>query len=125
MSAKIDGVQWNATIIQTVTTSISFGASGIDTPTPPFRLLTFAVPPTPGTYSLGGVANSQGQNAGFQNGTGGGWTAGLNSGSGTITLKTITATSATGTFSLSLTALSTTGATAPKVVTDGVFNLTF
>jgi hypothetical protein len=44
---------------------------------------------------------------------------------GTITVTALTSSSASGTFSLTLQPLTATGATAPKTVTNGVFDVKF
>jgi FRG domain len=53
------------------------------------------------------------------------WVADPFEGSGTVTLTRVTSTAATGTFLLTLVPLAGTGASGNKVVTNGVFNVTF
>ncbi len=53
------------------------------------------------------------------------WETGFNGGTGTITVSTLTASGASGTFSFTGQALPGTGATGTVTVTDGKFNVTF
>jgi hypothetical protein len=53
------------------------------------------------------------------------WTAGVGVGSGTVVFTELTATKAVGTFLATLPPVTASGATAPKVITSGTFNLTF
>ena len=131
MSAKIDGVPWTAIpqAIQVVRVALPglpsglLAVNGTDRFSCPILLLTFAIPRVVGTYALGPGATS-GANAslGTSNCAAGQWSDGFG-GSGSITLTTLTSTGAAGTFSFNLTP--SPGTTGTRVVTDGVFNVTF
>jgi Big-like domain-containing protein len=96
------------------------GASGF---TGNYILLAIGFPAAPGTYAIG---TSSPANAAVQIPNQGSlWQAVLNSGSGTITVTSVTGNSATGTFSLVLAPLPGTKATGNKIVTNGVFNVKF
>jgi hypothetical protein len=53
------------------------------------------------------------------------WLAGPSGGSGTLTITTLTATGATGTFSFSMVPNTSSGASGTKVIANGAFNVTF
>lgn len=132
MSARIDGVPWTANpgFIQVVRTANTIGAEGNDTFTCPIRSVTFAAPRAVGTYALGPVPLGTPLNVStaalsMLNCPGGQWTAGAFSGSGSITIATLTSNSASGTFAFTLDAQRGTAATGTRTITDGVFNLSF
>jgi hypothetical protein len=137
MTATIDGAQWNAisasviAIKHPATAGLSngtVGVSGTSSFTNPILIMALAVPAAVGTYSLGPATSGplNVSTASLQNTSAAAmWEAGAFTGSGAITLSTLTATGATGTFSFNLVPLSGTTATGTKVVTNGVFNVRF
>jgi hypothetical protein len=129
MSATVDGTRWDAVVISAA--AIQGGVlriAGQDGLTTPFVALGVAVPPAVGTYTVSAatgatVAGSLDQTSNsdpklLQ------WNANFTFGSGTITLSTLTATGASGTFSFTLVHIST-PSTGTRVITNGVFNVTF
>jgi Big-like domain-containing protein len=129
MSAVIDGVAWNAVVVTTVKTTIPsppgtiLGLGGTNGFTGNYIMIALGIPAAVGTYTLGptsiGTAGLQIPNARSQ------WVAGVLGGGGTITVSSVTATSASGTFSLTMAAERGTAATGTKTVTNGVFNVVF
>jgi hypothetical protein len=118
LTGTIDGVRWDATVsFASIITSVLTiaGGDGITT-------LAIATPTMAGSYTLGFSTPS---NA-LVVANGSRWTAGGGSatGSGTVVVSSLTATGASGTFNMNLTPAAG-PATAAKVITDGVFNLTF
>jgi hypothetical protein len=77
----------------------------------------------PGTFQIGPVG--QPTNALITEASGHGWHAQSTIGSGSVTIASITATTAKGTFSFTAPAVDGTGATGTKVVTEGTFDLKF
>lgn len=127
MSANIDGAQWTANTVVTLKSPATLGLpsgslSVTGSSTSPSLIMGFAVPAAAGTYTIGSAGA---QNAGFQDSSGGAWTANEFKGSGTITVSSFTSTSASGTFAFNLPSLVNTTATGTKVITQGVFNVTF
>jgi Bacterial Ig-like domain (group 2) len=130
MTAVIDGVSW-------VGQGVSVGRGGA-TPFAPggfvgvggsngftgqYSILSFGVPAAAGTYAVNSTSEAD---AGLQIPAARAlWSAGPLGGSGTITLSTLTPTSASGTFSFTMVPLQGTTATGTKTVTNGVFNVTF
>ena len=123
MSATIDGVRWDATIIQVGAASTIFSVAGMDKPTAPFGALSFGVPAKVGTYPFGSTTGTQ--DAGFQDGAGKIWQASFIRGSGSVTLSTLTGNYASGTFTIDLAPVAGSAATGTKVVRNGTFNVTF
>lgn len=129
MSATIDGVRWNSTVISAA--AISGGVlriAGQDRTTAPFIALGLATPPAVGTYTVS-AANGATVAGSLDQVTATGaaplqWNANFTFGSGTVTLSTLTSTSASGTFSFTLVHVAT-QSTGQKVITNGVFNITF
>jgi hypothetical protein len=147
MSAVIDGVPWTAGCVAPTETYLrsSLFFAGVDQApdlgraqalsilvslpqeaTQPLRLLV------PGTYELGGPAYpySISPYANFNVYCTPGravacafWTVTSNVGAGMVIITSFTSTTAAGTFSLTL--LPVNGADGPKIVTNGVFNVTF
>jgi hypothetical protein len=124
MSARIDGVTWTAVAVTVAVNAngiIISGASsnGIGMAVGASRLLGTATQ----TFGAGGNFSALAtMTTGTQS-----WSAtgvqGTNS-SGSVTLTTLTATRAVGTFTFNAAALAG-GATGTKVVTSGVFDVTF
>jgi hypothetical protein len=130
MSARIDGVPWVAIpqAIQVLRVNLPSGTSlisigGNDRFACPILLLTMAMPRAVGTYTLGpgSVANAS---LGSSNCSTAGWST-IFGGSGSITLTTLTSTTAAGTFSANLTPTSGSTATGTRVITEGAFSVTF
>jgi Family of unknown function (DUF6252) len=123
MSATIDGTQWVATTGLSVTYNQGIlAAAGVDNS---LNTLAFAVfASAPGTYPIGATSPT---NALFTMNSNGSksWQAASTLGSGSVTVTTLTATGATGTFSFTLVANGGSGASGNKVVTNGKFNLKF
>jgi hypothetical protein len=130
MRATIDGVSWTA-----VTVSAAKGGAipaapagflsigGTNSFSGQYVEIAVAVPAAVGTYD---VSSSTGANTGLQiPNASSSWSAGPLGGNGTVTLTTLTATGATGTFSFTAVPLRGTNATGDKVVTNGVFDVTF
>ncbi len=121
MSARIDGDAWIANAALSVTFTggvLAFAGSDVATATVGVGL----IPTGPGTYPIG---PTQPTNANVSLGTPNSWSASSAVGSGSITLTTFTANSASGTFFFTAEPVATTGATGTKVVTEGVFDVTF
>jgi hypothetical protein len=120
MRATIDGTVWTGAInvasIATGNFLVATGASDIGTPRQ--ILLSISTPAQVGTQT---VASNQVVGTYVTSPTVG-WLAAGPSGSGTVTISSLTATSATGTFSFVM--VPNTGGVSPtKVVTDGAFNV--
>jgi hypothetical protein len=120
MTATIDGVAWrgaiNVAAIATGNFLVVTGASDIGTPNQ--ILVSFSTPAQVGTQTVGVNNNLVGT---LVTSPPLNWIAAGPSGSGTLTVSTLTATSSTGTFSFVMTA-SIPGSAPTKVVTNGAFN---
>jgi len=119
MRATIDGTVWTGTINVAAIATGNFltvtGASDIGTPRQ--ILLTLSTPARVGTETLA----SNLVTGAYVTSPTVGWLAAGPSGSGTVTISSLTATLATGTFSFVM--FPNTGGVSPtKVVTDGAFN---
>ena len=129
MSAVIDGVAWNAITVLALKTPLPnnptgvVAVSGTNAFSGAYIEIAFGVPATVGTHTLGSnsIANAALQIPNNRDQ----WVSTTAGASGTITLSTLTATGATGTFSLTLVPLPNTTTRGNKVVTNGVFNVTF
>ena len=89
-------------------------------------LISLVMPSSAGTYTLGlvpGVTGAQGATLSV----GGAllWSADTTNGNGSLTLTSLSATKATGTYFLSLAPIVVTGATGTRVVASGVFDVNF
>jgi hypothetical protein len=129
MSASIDGVAWNASVaVQGLTVPPSGNVPRIVSVAGGSQTLaiSFAFPaPSTGTYT---TAGNPGTNFSVIETVGGKtWSAlsASNGSSGTVTVTTLTATRAAGTFSFTAVASASSGATGTRVVTAGVFDVTF
>ena len=123
IACTIDGVSWtsDATTIVAFMNSSLLGVAGSEHPLPnPGRSVNLSVTNVtgPGTYS---VAN--GLQAIVAIGSNEEWVAGPAMGSGTITITTVTASHAKGTFSFVADALTNTSAIGTKTVTAGAFDV--
>jgi len=121
MSAKVDGDSWVANSALTVAyTGGILAFAGSDA-----SMLTIGmgfIPTGPGTYSIG---PSEPTNANLSEGTVHSWAASSSMGSGSVTLTSFTENSASGTFSFTVEPVTTTGATGSRLVTEGMFDVTF
>jgi hypothetical protein len=137
MSAKIDGVPWAAAQLTPIykpasadTPLPTVTVTGVDATLSPRTTFGFGLfVSTPGTYPITGTLVSMNQTAAnisisTSNNTGMTWYAAGTIGSGSVTFTTLTATQASGTFVFTIPANSG-GASGNKLVTDGVFNVTF
>ena len=128
MSAKIDGIRWDAVDIfaenftDNRPPSPTFAVTGTDAQN--INLIMNSVPTVAGTYALGPYISSgpQPPQAFFSAGDGVSFTTFGPPPSGSITVAAVTATSASGTFSF--TAVSQQPGS-KRVVTEGTFDVTF
>ena len=119
LSATIDGTAFTATTVQGTYSSNLLAFSGLNGTTS----VTFAVPnvTATGTFQLGvGQAGIAQVNVGTQN-----WTTALTGGTGSLTVTALSSSEATGTFTFSAPATTSTGATGTKAVTSGSFTIHF
>ena len=120
MSATVDGNAWTAIQIAAVNSNGIVAISGSDA-----SLLAVGfgfVGQTTGTYTIGATSPA---NANVIDNLTTTWTANSFQGSGVITVATLTATGASGTFNYTAPLASVTGTPATRVVTNGRFNVTF
>lgn len=130
MSARIDGVAWTATCITVAQNDAVFckcvAISGGDSANPQLAAAIGAPNTGPGTYPIGGPLDPANANVLTAiGGTAALWTANAIGGSGSVTITTLTAAGASGTFAFNAIGGTLTGPTTTKVVTQGVFNVTF
>ncbi|HKT78788.1 MAG TPA: hypothetical protein VJP86_01115 [Vicinamibacterales bacterium] len=121
LTANIDGASFKAVcIVFNTTVGNAFGLGGVDGFTGNFKNFAFGTDKSVGTHTvgLGSVTN-----AGLIIGTSG-WHANSATGSGSVTITTLTAHNAVGTFTFSLPAQGP-PATGTKSITNGSFNVTF
>ena len=123
MTARIDGSSWRATvaIAATYQNGILAVAGGDPvsggTPTVGFAALATA----PGTFTIGGTGPANGLvTVGSST-----WQAAAGTGSGSITITAISATGARGTFQFTALPVAGTPASGTRTVTEGVFDVTF
>ena len=124
MSATINGTAWRALCVGVSTLApgvISIGGGEPTTATTGMTL-GFATNRAIGTTNVGVLS---GTNALLTVGGNALWQAALSNGSGTVTISTLTATSASGTFSFVMTAQAGTVATGTRTVTGGAFSVNF
>jgi hypothetical protein len=120
MTANIDGTAWNAGLTVAATyQSSTFGIGGTDGT----RQITIAVTNVTGTGTFdfglgedGAAIIAQGTQS---------WTTTLTGGTGTLTISSINASGASGSFSFTAFPTPGSGATGTSVVTNGTFNVTF
>jgi hypothetical protein len=119
MTAVIDGVPWSGTInVASIATGNHLVVSATPDPSRPgIDVLTFSTPAQVGTQTIG----APGVTAAYVLSPPVNWIAAGPAGSGSVTVSTLTATNATGTFSFTMV-----GSLGPnpdlKVVTNGAFN---
>lgn len=125
VTARVDGTTFSGIVpggggTRTAVTLVLFGQSNDNT-----TLTIGILNPAVGVHAIGGLTGNTMliQTRSCSAGTGL-WSA-IAAGSGSVTISTLTATGATGTFTGTLVAQAGSGATGNKVVTDGTFNLTF
>jgi hypothetical protein len=124
MSANINGVPWTASCVGApIRTATILAFAGIQTDPSPSTVVGVTLEGTSigpvGTFGSEGAVSinmSNGSPANWQNDP---------ASAGILTLTTLTTAGATGTFSFSAPSVPGTGATGTKVVTNGVFNITF
>jgi Family of unknown function (DUF6252) len=125
LSATIDGVPWTATVsVQTQFNNGILSFAGGDNR----QTLSIAVTANRGTGTyVAGVVDPQ--NIVVANlstaGSAASWLSGPSLGTGSVTITSLTSTSASGTFTLTLAPSAGSGATGNKALTNGVFNVTF
>lgn len=126
MSATIDGSAWAATSASLVPLVQSGFLALAGTNASGNITLGFGVTHAPGTYAVGASSTVNSSLVVVTGTTGQGWFAGGGSfGNGSVTVTTATPSSAAGSFTFTLIPTPGTGATGNKVVTNGVFNVTF
>jgi hypothetical protein len=127
MSATINGVPWIANCVGApIRTATTLAFAGIQTTPSPSTVvgvtlsgMTIGPVGTFGSEGSVGIDMGNGLSAYWQNDPTSGGVPGI------LTLTTLTTAVATGTFSFSAPSVADTGATGTKVVTNGVFNITF
>lgn len=119
-SAKIDGSAFRATVA--IAATYSGGVLAVAGSDGQGRTIGFAGQvAAPGTFTVGPTSPTN-----FSLVTGSaGWQAAITLGSGSLTVTSISATGAKGTFQFTAGPLAGTGATGNKVVTEGEFDVTF
>jgi len=120
LTARIDGSSFIATVAIAATYSGGiFAIAGTDAQGRTIGLGSQVL--GPGTFTVGAASPTN-----FSVSTGAAsWQAAVTVGSGTLTVTSISAVGAEGTFQFTAGPLAGTGATANKVVTQGVFDVTF
>lgn len=121
MSARIDGEAWTADAVLSVSYTggiLAFAGSNTESVT----IGVGFIPDGVGAYEIG---PGEPTNANVATGTANTWTASSASGSGSVTLTSWSEHSATGTFSFVASAVGSSGATGTRSVTEGVFDVTF
>jgi hypothetical protein len=122
ISARVDGSAWTSTVTAAQYSNGSLIISGADTSSPTRAFGLGVTAGAPGTYqaTLPSPAASASWTVGSAT-----WQASLVGGSGSVTITSLTSTGASGTFSFSLVPIPGTSASGNKTVTDGTFNVTF
>jgi len=121
MKATIDGVLWTATRVSAGIQSGSLVVVGFDSV---LTSINMSTPATTGTRTVS--LNSMVQAT--LTSSAGAWEAdsfGVVTGSGTVTVLTLTATGASGTFSFTVTPVTGTAATGTKSIVNGTFSVIF
>jgi hypothetical protein len=121
ISASVNGVTFTATTgLQAHSGSNALVFSGFDANQTQEILVTVTGVTGTGTYQLTGTSVAEYTTGGLPQ-----WSSGSSGGSGTVTVNSLTATGAKGTFSFVGGAVGGTGATGSKSVSSGTFNVTF
>ena len=122
LTAVIDGVPYSGVVRTATSQSGIFAAAAMNDANVGFGIGALAVP---GTTAISATSPT---NALLTAGTGVpamSWFASTSGGSGTLTISTITATGATGTFQFTMPPTPGTGASGTRSVTNGTFSVTF
>jgi hypothetical protein len=121
-TARIDGQQWTA--VAPVAVTYVGGILALGGSSQNFTTIAFAViASAPGTYAVGPTSPTNAlMTIGSTSGT---WVARSTGGSGSVTITTLTSTSAGGTFQFSMVPDGNGSNTGTKAVTNGAFNVTF
>ena len=119
MTALIDGSSWTAVTVTASRSSDLISITGSDASTPNRTIALSLVGSSIGTYTTS--TGSSNEELSISPGQ---WTANVLGGSGTITLTDLTTTGATGTFSFTAVTANA-AATGTHAVTSGAFNVTF
>jgi hypothetical protein len=127
MSATLDGTRWDAKAALTVVHSAgSITITGSDALIGTMTSVSLSFPESVGSHPVASTGLSF-ADVMISNAIAGGpvntWSSAVGGSSGTITVTTSTASGAAGTFQLSLPGFEKT--TGTKVITNGVFNVTF
>jgi hypothetical protein len=128
MSATVNGASWESVVISAA--AIQGGVlrvAGQDHMEAPFVAVGIAVPPKVGTYTVSAATGASVAGSLVEADSGRTfrqWNADWKAGSGTVTLTTITATRAAGSFSFTLVHV-VTASTGTKVIANGKFDITF
>ena len=120
MSARIDGTQWTATAVGVTARNGALIVAGANGAGVGIGIGASMIQGT-GTQTFGPTSAA---NGGVTASTMS-WGANSFQGSGSVTLTTLTANRATGTFTFSAPALGAGSTPSPRVVTSGVFDVTF
>ena len=120
ITATVDGNAWSAIQVAAINNGGVVAISGSDAS---LLAISFAFAgTTPGTFTIGASSVA---NANVIDNLSGLWSANGEQGSGTITVTTLTSTAASGTFSYSAPRQTATTGPETRVVTNGVFSVTF
>lgn len=133
LTATVDGAAFTGLGVTTIQASNAavpsgklIGIDGASGFVPPYQILDITFPAAVGTYQLGPLTVPNGSLHLISTPTSSGiWDTLQPNASGTIVVTSLTASSASGTFTLTLQALGTTGVSGTKTVTNGVFNVKF
>lgn len=121
LTATVGGVAFSGSLaVQAVRTSSTITISGVSSSQQQLSINLLGVNST-GTVSIGAGSQNFAQ---FSQGTQT-WVSSLVGGTGTLTLTTLTASRAAGTFSFTGIPSASTGATGNKAVTNGTFDVSF
>lgn len=121
MSAKIDGSDWTASINGATNSNGLIAFAGQDGNVRQIQLRVMAT--AAGTYDIGGTvfnANMGQMSEGTKV-----WTSGLGMGTGKVIFTKLSASEAEGTFTLSLSPVTSTSASGTRNATEGKFSLKF
>jgi hypothetical protein len=117
LSAKFDGTTWTATSV-----TATFAAGYLNVTATGLGTFTFAlIANAPGTYTIG-PNSAVTTTYTLLSST---WTANSTIGSGSVTINSFTTSSASGTFSFLIPAVTSTAATGYKTVATGTFTVRF
>lgn len=124
LTAKLDGAAWSATNVVATYPSGILAVAGTDAQG---RTIGFAIGPTTATGTFA-VGPTSGVNASLTEVSGSSvqsWHAVQTSGSGSVTLTTITPNHAVGTFQFTVVPVPEGGATGTRAITQGAFDVTY